>query len=75
MGPANSDAIPDFETIAVFKTEIAENGAPEGIQIDSPAILRGGFGKGRVVGISPHPEQTDGLRDVIPALLEWAVPQ
>lgn len=75
MGPANSDAIPDFETIAIFKTEIAKNGAPEGIQIDSPAILRGGFGKGRVVGISPHPEQTDGLRDVIPALLEWAVPR
>ncbi len=73
MGPAHSDSIPDFETVALFKSEVAENGSPKGIQIDSPAILRGTFGKGRVVGISPHPEQTDGLRDVLPALLSWAL--
>ncbi len=73
MGPANSDAIPDYETVALFKSETAENGSPKGIQIDSPAILRGGFGKGRVVGISPHPEQTEGLRDVLPQLLDWAL--
>ena len=73
MGPANSELIPDFETVATFKTETAKNGSPEGIQIDSPAILRGIYGKGRVVGISPHPEQTDGLRDLLPGLLEWGL--
>ncbi|MFK5924734.1 MAG: succinylglutamate desuccinylase/aspartoacylase family protein [Verrucomicrobiota bacterium] len=73
MAPANSGAIPDFETVAIFKTETAKNGSPKGIQINSPAILRGQFGKGRVIGISPHPEQSDGLRDVLPRLLEWGL--
>jgi glutamine amidotransferase-like uncharacterized protein len=72
MEPAGSEAIPDFEVVAVFATEIAENDAPPGIQTGSPAILRGAFGRGRVVGISPHPEGTDGLRPIVPKLLRWA---
>jgi len=72
MEPAGSPGIPDFTTLAVFKTEIAENDTPAGIQIDTPAILTGPFGKGRVVGISPHPEQSDGLRDLVPRLIEWS---
>ena len=73
MKAAHSDAIPDFETIAFFKTETAQNGTPKGIQKGSPAIMRSKFGKGRVVGISPHPELSDGLRDVLPALLNWSL--
>lgn len=73
MEPAGSPDIPDFTTLAVFKTEVAENDTPEGIQIDSPAILTGTFGDGRVVGISPHPEQTEGLKGIVPRLIEWSV--
>jgi hypothetical protein len=73
MEPAGSPDLPDYTTLATFKTETAENDTPKGIQIDSPAILTGTFGKGRVVGISPHPEQTEGLRDYVPRLAEWAV--
>jgi len=69
---AGSKDIPDFTTLAFFRTEVAENGTPAGIQIDSPAILTGTFGKGRVVGISPHPEQSEGLEAVVPRLLDWA---
>lgn len=73
MEPAGSPDLPDFTTLAVFKTETAENGTPAGIQVNSPAILSGTFGKGRVVGISPHPEQSERLDDVVPRLLRWTV--
>lgn len=73
MAPAESSEIPDFEVLATFRTETAENGSPKGIQVGSPAILTGTFGKGRVVGISPHPEQTDGLRHVVTELIAWSV--
>jgi glutamine amidotransferase-like uncharacterized protein len=75
MEAANSPEIPDFTTIATFATEVAENDAPTGIQKGSPAILSGAFGKGRVVGISPHPEQTDGLRMIVPRMIEWSAGQ
>jgi glutamine amidotransferase-like uncharacterized protein len=73
MEPAGSPDLPDFTTLAVFKTETAENDTPAGIQVNSPAILSGAFGKGRVVGISPHPEQSEGLELVVPRLLRWSV--
>lgn len=74
LEPAGSPDLPDYAVLATFKTETAENDTPKGIQIDSPAILTGTFGKGRVVGISPHPEQTEGLKSFVPRLAEWAVP-
>lgn len=70
---AGNPDIPDFEVLATFRTETAQNGTPKGIQVDSPAILAGEFGRGRAVAISPHPEQTEGLRHIVPELLEWSV--
>ncbi|MCB1204078.1 MAG: biofilm PGA synthesis protein PgaB [Verrucomicrobiae bacterium] len=72
MEAAGSQELPDFTPLALFRTEVAENGTPAGIQVDSPAILAGTFGKGRVVGISPHPEQSEGLGEIVPRLLDWA---
>ncbi|MDF1741066.1 MAG: succinylglutamate desuccinylase/aspartoacylase family protein [Verrucomicrobiales bacterium] len=72
MEPAESPDIPDFETLAIFNTEVALNKTPEGIQKGSPAILAGHYGKGRVIGISPHPEQTEGLTHLAPELIRWA---
>jgi len=73
MEPAGSPDLPDFTTLAVFKTETAENGTPAGIQVNSPAILSGTYGEGRVVGISPHPEQSEGLEHIVPRLLRWSI--
>jgi hypothetical protein len=73
MAPAESPTIPDFVTFATFQTEVADNDTPEGIQVDSPAILGGSFGRGRVVGISPHPEQTENLTHFVPELIEWCL--
>lgn len=73
MEPANSPDIPDFTTLAIFRNEVAENETPAGIQINTPAILTGNFGEGRVVGVSPHPEQSEGLRNIVPRLIQWSV--
>lgn len=73
MEPAGSPDLPDYTALATFKTETAENETPAGIQIGTPAILTSAFGKGRVVGISPHPEQTEGFKGIVPRLIEWAV--
>jgi len=59
---AESPAIPDFEPLALFRTELAENDSPKGAMVNSPAMVAGTFGKGRVICSSPHPEQTAGWK-------------
>jgi glutamine amidotransferase-like uncharacterized protein len=63
--------LPEFKTLAVFRTEKAENGSPVGAMVDSPAIVTSTCGKGRVVVISPHPEQSKGAESMIPAAIKW----
>src|SRR5262249_31175158 len=36
--------IPDYEVLAWFRTELAKNGSPVGVMVNSPAIARGTFG-------------------------------
>jgi hypothetical protein len=40
--------------------------------VDSPAIAAGGYGRGRVLFVSPHPEQTSGLEDLVQRGAQWA---
>lgn len=70
--PMGSDDIPDYKTVFTFKTEVAENDTPVGVQVGSPAMAIGEFGKGRVFISSPHPENTPGLENIIPRALAWA---
>ena len=70
--PAHVDGLPDYEPLALFRTEIAEHGAPAGVMINAPAIAAGRCGRGRVVFISPHPEQTPGLEDLVRRAATWA---
>lgn len=70
--PAERNDIPAYTTISVFKSEIALNGSPVGVQINSPAQALGTFGKGRVFISSPHPENTPGLEHLIPRGVLWA---
>ncbi|UCG49458.1 MAG: succinylglutamate desuccinylase/aspartoacylase family protein [Phycisphaerales bacterium] len=72
LAPALDPNIPDFEALAHFRTEIAKNGAPEGVMIDTPAIITGRFGKGRVFCSSPHPESTKGLEPLVRRAIQWA---
>jgi glutamine amidotransferase-like uncharacterized protein len=69
---STNSAIPDFKALALFRTELAENGTPKNVMVNSPAIAAGDFGKGRVIISSPHPEQTDGLEPLVIRAVEWA---
>ncbi len=69
---ANIEAIPDYEPLAFFRTELSENGAPAGAMVNTPAMVAAPFGKGRVLCSSPHPEQTDGLEGWIEKAVRWA---
>jgi type 1 glutamine amidotransferase len=70
--PAERRDIPAYTTISVFRSEIALNGSPAGVQVNSPAQALGTFGKGRVFISSPHPENTPGLEHLIPRGVLWA---
>jgi putative intracellular protease/amidase len=69
--PAGRNDLQPYQPIALFRTELAENGTPAGVMIDSPAMVEGMFGKGRVFISSPHPEQTPGLESAIERAARW----
>jgi predicted deacylase len=72
--PANATNLPPYEPLAYFRTEVASNDTPKGIMINSPAIFAGAYQKGKVICISPHPEQTAGLEYIVPHAINWVAP-
>lgn len=64
--------IPDFKPLAFYRTELNKNNAPPGVMKDTPAIITGTYGKGRVFCSSPHPEYTDGLEHWVQNAVRWA---
>lgn len=72
--PAEEPGIPDYRTLATYRGEVADHGAPTGIMPGTAAIAVGEFGEGRVLVFSPHVESksTDPkLRNGIFRLLHW----
>ena len=63
--------MPKVEVLAWFRSEVAENGTPEGIQINSPAMIFTRYEKGPVITISPHPEGTKDLKGFINSALHY----
>lgn len=70
--PGDREDLPAFTTLARFRTEMALNGTPVGVMVDSPSHAISTFGKGRVFISSPHPEGTPGLEHLIPRGIFWA---
>jgi len=67
------DAREKLLTLATYREEVTKKGAKEGLMIDTPAMVAARYRKGWVIGISPHPEQTEGLRGMIPSAVRWAL--
>jgi putative intracellular protease/amidase len=74
VGPAGEAGLPPYEPLAFFRTEVASNGAPKDIMIGAPAIFTAPYKHGKVLCISPHPEQTDGLEYIITNAVNWVAP-
>jgi glutamine amidotransferase-like uncharacterized protein len=70
----DDEHVPDYESLAIYATEIAENGAPRGIMPGTSAMVRARYGTGRVFCSSPHPELTEGLEYLIPLAVKWLAP-
>lgn len=71
FAPAEDEALEDFVPLAYFRTELARNGARAGAMVDTPAILSGHLGKGRVLCISPHPESSKSLHGIVRRAALW----
>lgn len=69
--PLGRADLPAYDVLAVFRTELAENGTPAGVMVGSPAAVGAPFGRGRVLTLSPHSEDTPGLENLIPRALAW----
>jgi glutamine amidotransferase-like uncharacterized protein len=65
LSPAGMDSLSEYVSLATFRTEVWEYEPQKGTMIDTPAIIAGRFGNGRVIIFSPHPEMTEGLESLV----------
>lgn len=65
----------DYRVLAWFRGENALWEPQKGTMINTPAIVSGGFGHGRVISVSPHPEYTEVLHPIITGSIRWVAGQ
>lgn len=71
MVPAAESDLPAPAILSYYRTGIGKNGADPQTMVDTPAIVSGQYGFGRVILFSPHPEKTAGLEDLIMRAIDW----
>lgn len=57
--------------LAFYRGEIVGRGGEPGVMNGAPAMVLSRYGRGFVLGISPHPERTPPLYKTIPNALYW----
>lgn len=62
----NRPDLPDYTVLAWFREEKIANPSQVGTMVNTAAIVMAPYGKGRVLAISPHPENSAGLENLIP---------
>lgn len=60
-----------FTPLAYFRSEVVADGGVPGVMINSPAIILARYGKGSVLSISPHPEETPGYKQAEIRAIHW----
>jgi glutamine amidotransferase-like uncharacterized protein len=65
LEPDTGRALPPYEVVAFYRSELAENGTPQGAMTGSPAMVRTRYGRGAVFVSSPHPEKTPGMEPMV----------
>jgi putative intracellular protease/amidase len=74
LAPKGDPSIPDYVSLATFKTEMHDNGATVGAMIGTDAIVVCEYAQGRVFACSPHPEHQDsppGLEEYFYRAIYW----
>jgi predicted deacylase len=72
ISPGKDKELPEYTPLAWFRSEVVRYEPQRGTMIDTPAIVSAPFGKGRVLSVSPHPESTPGLEQMIVNGVRWA---
>ena len=70
--PADRNDLDDYQSLAWFRSGIGQNGADPQTMVNTPAIITGQFGKGRVVASSAHAEWSEGIKDFLGHYIEQA---
>ena len=71
ISPKGLPELDDYRVLAWFRSETGLWEPQKGTMINTPAIVSGGFGDGRVISVSPHPESTEALHSIIEGSLRW----
>jgi Biotin-protein ligase, N terminal len=57
--------------LAFFRSEVVAPGGERGVMIGAPAIVMSQYGRGYVIALSPHPEETPGFKQAELRALHW----
>ena len=71
MSDMGKEGVEPFRSLATFRSEVSRYKPQEGTMVNTPAIIVGEFGKGRVLCISPHPESTAELYGLVRNAVLW----
>lgn len=71
ISPKEAPDLEDYRVLAWFRSETGLWEPQKGTMVNTPAIVSGGFGKGRVISVSPHPESTEALHPIVAGSIRW----
>ena len=71
MSPMGKEGLGKFRTLANFRSEVSKYEPQKGTMVNTPAIIVGEYGKGRVLCISPHPESSTALYGLVQNGIRW----
>ena len=60
-----------FTVLGYFGKELVEKGGQPGVMVNTPAMFFGRYGKGQVLGISPHPEASESQVNMELNAIRW----
>ena len=72
MSPMGKAGLKAFRSLATFRSEVSKYKPQKDTMVNTPAIIAGNFGKGRVLCISPHPESVPALNSMVQNAIRWA---
>ncbi|MEE3370740.1 MAG: BPL-N domain-containing protein [Planctomycetota bacterium] len=72
FAPAANKDLAEYEVLAWYRTGIGVDGADPQVMVNTPAILSGMYGKGRVLVSSGHSEWSSGIEAFLLRYVEWA---
>lgn len=71
FGPPFEGPDPSFRVLGTFRSEVVADGGKPGVMIGAPAIILSRYGRGVILIISPHPEETPGMKQVELHAIRW----